>query len=156
SAAQLEEAEQQRKVSVARTRAKEATRSDSLRAEIQVRNAQVAQGDARTAWDAANASLTRAIGADQLVTAARLADSLEGPTLAVDDAGLRDLAMRGPDVQSAQAQLDAARAAATGSWTDYLPTVSASYSRSGSTVGDTPTFNGSDFDYSGAVRFSLS
>ncbi len=47
AAAQLEQAEQQRRTSVALARARQTTRSDSLRAEIQLRNAQLAVADAR-------------------------------------------------------------------------------------------------------------
>ncbi|HYM79898.1 MAG TPA: TolC family protein [Candidatus Limnocylindria bacterium] len=155
AAAQLEQAEQQRRVSVARTRAKAATRSDSLRAEIQVRNAQLAVLEARNALQTADASLTRAVGSPEPVTA-DAADSLDRPTLALDEAALRALAQNGPLVQGADAELDAARAAASAAWTDYLPSVTASYSRSGSGVGESPTLAGDNFAYSGAFRLSLS
>jgi outer membrane protein len=58
AAAQLEQAEQQRRTATARTHAHVATRSDSLRAEIQVRNARLAVIEAQNDLDAANASLT--------------------------------------------------------------------------------------------------
>src|SRR5262249_44519758 len=62
AAAQLQQAERQRWVAVERTRAKAATRSDSLRAEIDVRSAQLAVLEAATASASADAALARAIG----------------------------------------------------------------------------------------------
>jgi len=155
AAAQLEQAEQQRKTAIARTQARVATRSDSLRAEIQYRTAQLAVTDARNALESANASLTRVVGSQQPVTAAPV-DSLEHPGLALDDASLRQLAENGPAVRQAKAGLDAAKAAQRGAWTDYLPSLSASYSRTGSGTGDAPVLAGDNFGYSGALRFSAS
>jgi len=155
AAAQLAQAEQQRRTSIARTRARVATRSDSLRAEIQYREAQLAVTDARNALDQANASLTRVTGSDEPVTAAPV-DSTSLPGIAMDDAALRGLATNGPAVREAKAELDAAKAAQRGAWTDYLPSLSARYSRTGSGSGDRPELMASDFSYSGALTFSLS
>ena len=155
AAAQLEQAEQQRKTAIARTRARVATRSDSLRAEIQYRTAQLAVTDARNALESANASLTRVVASQEPVTAAPV-DSLDHPGLALDDASLRQLAENGPAVRQAKAGLDAAKAAQRGAWTDYLPSLAASYSRTGSGSGDAPVLAGDNFGYSGALRFSAS
>ena len=154
AAAQLQQAEQQRRVSVARARAQSATRSDSLRAEIQVRNARLAVRQAQDAFETANASLTRAVGSLEPVTAA--SDSLDQPTLALDQAALRNLAENGPAVLQARGSLTAAQAGERGSWTDYLPSVSASYSRSGSGTSDSPTLSDQGFAYSGSFRLALS
>jgi len=151
--AQLDQAAQQRRTSVARVKARTATRSDSLRAEIQVRNAQLAVTQARNDLEAAEASLTRAVGSDEPVTAA--ADSLVSTVLALDAAALRRLAEDGPPVQQARAELVAAKAASTASWTDYLPSLSASYSRAGSGAADTPSLGSDGFIYSGSFRLSL-
>jgi outer membrane protein len=155
AAAQLEQAEQQRKTAIARTQARVATRSDSLRAEIQYRAAQLAVTDARNALESANASLTRVVGSEQPVTAMPV-DSLEHPGLALDEGSLRPLAENGPAVRQAKAGLDAAKAAQGGAWTDYLPSLTASYSRTGSGTGDAPVLAGDNFGYSGALRFSAS
>lgn len=155
AAAQLEQAEQQRKTAIARTQARVATRSDSLRAEIQYRTAQLAVTDARNALESANASLTRVVGSQQPVTAMP-ADSLEHPGLALDEASLRQMAENGPAVRQARAGLDAAKAAQRGAWTDYLPSLAASYSRTGSGTGNAPILPGDNFSYSGALRFSAS
>jgi len=154
--AQLDQAEQQLRVSVLRLRARAVTRSDSLRSEIQVHNARLALMTAATALEVANASLTRAVGSDTPVTAA--SDStLDRPVLAVDDATLRQLALEGPAVQQASASLGVARAATRTAWASYLPTVSASYSRNGSGSGGQFSLSQDDLTtYSGALRLSLS
>jgi outer membrane protein len=155
AAAQLEQAEQQRRTSVARARAKVATRSDSLRSEIQVRNAVLAVSEARTALEGAEASLARVVGSAEPVTAAAT-DSLGMPALALDEGALRGLAENGPAVRRAVAELEVARAAQRASWTDYMPSLTASYSRSGSGTGQSPALAGDDFTYGGALRLSLS
>ena len=154
AAAQLSQAEQQRKTAIARTNARVATRSDSLRAEIQYRTAQLAVTEARVSLDTSNASLTRAVASAEPVTAAE--ETSGPPGLALDDEALRALALNGPAVRQAQADLTAARAGTKSAWTDYLPSVNASYSRTGSGSGDDPEFVGSDFGYSGQLRFSAS
>jgi outer membrane protein len=155
AAAQLEQASQQRRTSVALARARQATRSDSLRAEIQMRNAQLAVLDARNSLDVANAGLTRAVGLDEPVTAApEPGDTLE-VELAITDADLAVMAERGPLVQQSESLLKAARAANTAPWTDYLPSLNMSYSRSGSAAERSFTMP-DNLAYSGALRFSLS
>lgn len=150
---QADQAEQQFRAAVARVHARNATRSDSLRAEIQVRSARLAVSDARTAAAVAAASLTRAVAAPYPVTAAD-ADTLP-PTLAVDDKTLVGLADNGPAVQGAIQSLAAARSAVKSTWTTYLPSLSASYSRGGSAIGQTFSLTGPDYSYNGSVRFAL-
>jgi len=153
AAAQLEQAEQQRRTSIALARARQATRSDSLRAEIQYRQAQLAIADARNSIQVADASLTRAVGSDEPVTAApgdTLSEALE-----LADAEIAGLAERGPLVNQSESLLRAARAANTWTWTDYLPSAALSYSRSG--TADAADFTIPDeFRYSGSLRLSLS
>lgn len=153
--AQLAQAVVQLSASVARLRARTATRSDSLRSQIQVSNAQLALIDARNSLESANASLTRAVGTPYLVTAAE-DDSLESTQLSLDDPGLRALAENAPSVQEARAELTAAVASRHGAWTNYLPSLSASYSRGGNGAGGGFFPESNEFSYSGAVRFSLS
>ena len=153
--AQLDQAAQQLKTSVLRLRQRVVTRSDSLRSEIQVHNARLAVIQARTALDVADAQLTRAVGAPYRVTAAA-DDSLDRPGLAVDDETLRQLALDGPAVQQAVSTLQAAQAALRGAWTSYLPTVTASYSRSGNGTAADFTVSTRDYSYSGSLRLSLS
>lgn len=152
---QLSQAEQQRTFAVARVRAKTATRSDSLRAEIVVRNAQLAITDAVDALANSEASLTRLVGSPTLVTASP-ADTVEEPPLTLGEDSLRVLANRSPAVIQAQKALEAATAARKGAWTDYLPSVSLGYSRGGSASGATFAPTDADYRYSGSMRLSLS
>lgn len=153
--AQLDQAEQQLRSAVARVRARTATRSDSLRAEIQLRNARLAVMDAWNSLDAASAGLTRAVGSATPVTAAPM-DSTALPVLAVPDDSLRSMAESGPAVRQARAQLIAARALRRGAWTSYLPSLSASYSRAGSGVSNEFGLGADSYSYSGALRLSVS
>jgi len=152
---QMAQAQEQFKSSVVRVRAGVATRSDSLRGVIQVGNAQLALITAQSNKEAADAALTRLVGSSVPVTADP-ASVQENMAALPDSAQLAELARNGPAVQQAQANLDAAtenRKAARG---QYLPSLSLSYSRSGS--GTDPRFGfGSDpFAYSGRLSFSLS
>ena len=154
AAAQLEQAEQQRRTAIARANARVATRSDSLRAEIQYRTAQLAVVDGRVALETANAALTRVVASEVPVTAAE--DVPEHPGLALDDDALRQLALNGPAVQQARAELSAAKSSQRSAWTDYLPAVNANYSRTGSGSGSDPQFVDPSFRYTGQLRLSAS
>lgn len=152
---QMAQAQQQFKSSVVRVRAGVATRSDSLRGVIQVGNAQLALITAQSNKEAADAALTRIVGSSVPVTADPTSVQ-ENMAALPDSSQLAALASAGPAVLQAQAELDAAtenRKAARG---QYLPSLSMSYSRSGS--GTDPRFGlGSDpFTYSGRLAFSLS
>jgi outer membrane protein len=152
---QIAQAAEQFKTSVAKVRAGVATRSDSLRGVVQVGNAQLAMITAQTAREAADAALTRLVGSPVPVTADP-ASIQENMAALPDSAELAKLALVGPAVQQAEANLDASRTAVKASKATYLPSLNASYSRSGS--GTDPRFGlGNDpFTYSGRLAFSLS
>lgn len=154
AAAQLEQAEQQRRTAIARVRNQAATRSDSLRSEIAVINANLALLDARNAITIANASLGRAIGVPYAVTAA--ADAPAGETIPADAATLLQRALAGPAVTAAEAQLDAAESSRRISWTSYLPSVNAGWSRSASGTDEEFGLGAEDYNYNGSLRLSLS
>ena len=154
AAAQLEQADRQRWAAIARTRAKAATRSDSLRAEIQLRSAQLAVLEAATARASADAALARTVGSLEPVTAAAEGDAK--PNLALDEQALAALVEDAPSVHGARANLEASRAAQRGSWTAYLPSLSASWSRSASGAGGPGAWSADPLDYSGSVRLTLS
>jgi outer membrane protein len=153
--AQLEQANQQFRASVTRLKARTATRSDSLRSEIQLRNARLALMDARTSFDVANASLSRAVGSPTPVTAVET-DTLGLSGITVPEGALRRMAEDGPAVRQAEAALAAVREDTHSAWSDYLPSVSLGYSRSGSGTGERATLFGDDDSYSGSIRLSLS
>jgi len=152
--AQLEQTEQQLRITALRVRAGNAMPSDSLRAQIPVLNAQVAVLEARDALRVADVVFTHALGSFELLTAAP-ADTAAPPPLEVGETQLAAWADTGPQVQRARKQLDAARAGHDASWTSYLPTVTAGYSRNGNGSGQTFDFNDGDLQYSGSLRFSL-
>lgn len=152
--AELEQAEQQLRAATARVTAGVATKSDSLRSLIQVGNAQLALETARNNLRIANAALTRLVGATDLVTASPADTTQEIGPLSIDSATLSALAIEGPAVDQAEANLRSARALRRAANTRYLPTINASYQRGGSGtgrfgLGDDP------YNYSGALRLSL-
>ena len=73
-----------------------------------------------------------------------------------DSAQLAALAIAGPSVQQAQASLDAAEEARKASKATYLPSLSASYSRSGSGTDPHFGFGNGPYTYSGRLAFQLS
>jgi outer membrane protein len=154
AAAQLEQAEQQFKAAVARVRNKVATRSDSLRSDIQLRNARLAVLDAAHNRRVAAAALTRAVGAPYPLTAA--GDNVTASEIGADAATLMARAAEGPVIREARARLDAARAARRISWTSYLPAVNASYSRAASGTDGQFGLGADEYNYSGSLRLSLS
>ena len=152
---QMAQASEQFKTSIAKVRAGVATRSDSLRGVIQVGNAQLALITAQSSKEAADAALTRLVGSEVPVTADP-ASVQENMSALPDSAELAALALHGPAVDQAQANLDAAKESRKASKATYLPSLSASYSRSGS--GTDPRFGLGDdpFSYNGRLSFSLS
>ena len=152
---QMAQATEQFKTSALKVRAGVATRSDSLRGVIQVGNAQLALITAQSNKEAADAALTRLVGSPVPVTADPTSVQ-ENMTALPDSAELAKLALDGPAVLQAQANVEAAKEATKASKATYLPSLSASYSRTGS--GTDPQFGLGDgpFSYSGRLSFSLS
>ena len=134
--AQLEQALQQLRVSSARVAAGAATRSDSLRAVIQVGNARLALVQADNALNSANAALTRLVATPFQVTASPADTLWETASAPPDSAELARLAAAGPAVEEAQARLRAARAGERSTWTTYLPTIGLQYNRRGNSSGE--------------------
>lgn len=153
--AQLAQAEQQFASAIARVRAGSGTKSDSLRSEIALIDARLAVLTAETDLEVANVSLTRAVGAEERVTASDAPPPDEDAIRLTEDE-LRRLVESGPSVRQAQARLVAARAAHSASRTTYLPSLGASYSYGGSGTDSRFGFGGDPFDYSGSLRLSMS
>ncbi len=122
---QLEQAMQNMRVATARVVAGAATKSDSLRSAIEVRNAEIAILNARTQLQNANAFLTRLTGQETLVTAT-VGDTLAPIVLNADSVELAAIADRAPVVLQAQSSLTAARASRRASRASYWPTLSMS------------------------------
>lgn len=153
--AQLDQAQQQLAVSRAKVQAQTATKSDSLRAIIQVGNAQLAVLQARNNLQTANATLTRLVGEPYKVTA-NAADTLGGPTVDVDSAKLVQLAEVSPTVQQAQAQQVAAQAQYRAAHAPYFPNLSVAYNRARYHSDSSFNFANGGYNYSGTLRFTLS
>jgi outer membrane protein len=128
--AQLQQADEQLKTSIVRTRAGVATLSDSLRSVIALGNAQLALITARNNLRVSSAALTRLVGSETLVTAMS-SDTLDRGMAPIDSAALAGLLDEGPAVRQAEAQLESARAAVKSAKTPYLPSLDLTYSRSG-------------------------
>jgi outer membrane protein len=155
AAAQLAQARAQLQLSVAKVLAQTATRSDSLRALIQVSQAELALLQAQNNRATADASLTRIIGSTAAVSATP-AGLPADTAIAVDSATLASLAQVNPNIKSAQENLVAAQASAKSARAAYYPTLSLGYGRnlSGSSNGIDPF--GSNYTTSGNFRLNLS
>jgi outer membrane protein len=151
----LDQASEQLKTASAKVAAGAATKSDSLRAVIQVGNAQLALIQARNNLDIANASLTRLVATPFVVTASPR-DTTESIELAADSAQVAALALRGPAVQQAEEAFTAARANVRGSLTSYLPTVALRFNRGGNGFDKGFGWGSDPFAYSQTVSFNLS
>ena len=154
--AQRREAQEQLKSSEAKVRAGVATMSDSLRGVVAVNNAQLALMTAEASLTTANAALTRLVGSDTPITADPNSMSSETFEPLPDSAALIAFAKKGPAVQQAQANLDAAKQLKKASKSTYLPSLNATYSRNGSGVDNGFGFGKDPFTYNGRLSFGAS
>ena len=149
----LRRAEQQRQIAIEKLRAGSATRSDSLRAEVEYGNAQLAVLEARSALAFAQASLGRQIGVEGRVTGV---GDVVFPAFP-DTLGLRaEVVGLGPDVRRSQAE---ARAAAADQWaarSTYFPTITVSYNDSRQGTGWPEFFGFGSYTEVFTWRFGLS
>jgi outer membrane protein len=152
---QITQAAEQFRVSVAKVRAGAATRSDSLRGVIQVGNAQLALITAQSNKEAADAALTRIVGSEVPLTADP-ASVQENMAALPDSAELAALAKHGPAVQQAEANVQSSEEQTKASKAPYLPSLSASYSRTGSGIDSRFGLGDQPFSYNGRLSFSLS
>jgi outer membrane protein len=151
----MAQANEQFKTSIAKVRAGVATRSDSLRGVIQVGNAQLALITAQSNKEAADAALTRLVGSEVPVTADPTSIQ-ENMAALPDSAELAALAKNGPAVEQARAELDAAEESRKASKSTYLPSLSASYARTGSGTDKRFGLGNDPFAYNGRLSFQLS
>jgi outer membrane protein TolC len=129
SETRIERAMEQLKVAKEKLAAGTATRSDTLRSAVEVGNARLQKLTAETQLATAEANLARLIGVEGSVKAIR-EDRLLAVT-EIDTTTLRREALaQSPAVYQADAQERAAQAQYNASFGQYLPRVTASYSRS--------------------------
>lgn len=153
--AQLAEAEQQLALSTAMLHARTATRSDSLRAVIQVGNARLALLNALNDRRTADAALTRLVGTSYPVTASP-EDTVAETLVDIDSAALVALVEDGPGVRQASAAEAAAHASARAARAPYLPTITMGWSLSGSGGNDQFALTADSYRYSRQFRLGLS
>lgn len=152
---QLEQAEQQLRAAAARVAQGAATKSDSLRSVIQVGNARLALLTAQNNLRVGNATLTRLIGSSEPVTA--IEESVQALIgAALDSAQLAAFASDGPSVRQATAGVTAASAAFRSARAPYFPTISLSFSRSGSGFDNRFGYGDKRYSYGDNFRLSLS
>ena len=153
--AQLQQAQEQLKTSIARTRAGVVTLSDSLRSVITLGNAQLALITARNNVRVASAALTRLIGSETLVTA-QASDTLDTGLAPVDSATLAGLLDEGPQVRASEAQLASAQSAVKSAKTPYLPTLDLTFSRGGTANNQFYGLNGDPVGFANTFGLRLS
>jgi outer membrane protein len=151
--AQLDLANQQLQVSIARVNAGAANVSDSLNNVVAVGQAQLNILNAQQSERAAAAALTRFVGTPYLVTAVS-ADTIELARAAIDSATLMQWALDGPTIRASAAQLSSAQAAQRSAKTLYFPTISASANYQGSGAGKYGLGN-DPYPYSRGLNLSL-
>ncbi|HEY3491573.1 MAG TPA: TolC family protein [Solirubrobacterales bacterium] len=114
---------EQLKVSMAKLRAGSTTRSDSLRSEVNLGNARIQLINAEIQQATAEASLGRLIGATGRVEA--IDDTTYYAVQGIDTTGLRAEALaNSPQVQTAEANAEVARAQVRTAYAAYSPTLS--------------------------------
>lgn len=152
--AQVAQAEQQLTFSVARVLAQTATRSDSLRARIQLGTARVALLAAQNDRAIADAALARLVGLDVPVTAS--AEGLpEETALVPDSANLASIEAGAPAVRAALAQVGLARADQRTARGQYWPSLSLNWNRNRAGPANDFSLMPDRFSYAGSLRFGL-
>jgi outer membrane protein len=144
-AASVRRAQEQLKVAVAKLRAGSATRSDSLRSEVNLGNARIQLINAEIQQATAEATLGRLTGSNGRVGA--MQDSSATRIAPVDTTGIRaEGRANSPQVVSAEANHRTARAQVRSAYAAYSPTLtlSGNYNFQGSaeTFDDNPLYNG--------------
>jgi len=150
--AQVRRAEQQRQISVQKLLAGSATRSDSLRATVDLGNARLALLQARANLATAQADLGRQVGVDGPVRAR--SDSVF--PRAPDTTDLRSVARAtAPQVLQAEAQAREARAQIGAARSQYWPTFRVSYSASRNGAAGPPWNSFDTYTPVNRLQFSL-
>jgi outer membrane protein len=151
--AQLELAQQQLAMTVAKVNAGAANVADSLNSVVSVGNAQLAILNAQQSLRAASAQLTRLVGTPYLVTA-NPADTVDRPLAPFDSSAIMALALQGPAIKQSQAQINSANAGIRSAKAAYLPTIGASFSFGGNGTG-VYGFGNNPYPYTRSVNLNL-
>jgi outer membrane protein len=155
SEARVRRAEEQLKTVVHKLQLGLATRSDSLRAALEVGNARLDLLRNRQAYRNATARLARQVGSEAPVEPAETEALARAPTT-LDTAALRVLAVeRAPAVVTARARYRAAEQAHAAAKSSYWPSLTAAYSNSWAGP-ESPFAPDARFGNSWSLRFTLS
>jgi Outer membrane protein len=152
--AQLAVAKQQLDMTVARVNAGAANIADSLNSIVQVGNAELAILTAQQSLRSANAGLTRLAGTSYIITATA-ADTIAHNATPIDSAEVMRLALEGPAIRQAQAQIGSASASLKSAKTAYFPTVGASANLAGQGQDALYGLNSNPYPYTRTVSLSL-
>lgn len=140
SETRIARAAQQLKISKDKLAAGSAIRSDTLRATVELGNAQLQLLNAQATQATQEANLARLIGVDGRVTASGEPELLD--IAALDTLALRqEVVQVSPSVQAAEAQARAAGSQVAVSRAQYVPTVTASYRQSWAGTRDSVSFS---------------
>lgn len=152
--AQLVVAQQELDMTIAKVNAGAANIADSLNSVVQVGNAQLAILTAQQNLRTANAALSRLVGTPYFVTAIA-ADTSDRPTTPIDSATVLQLALSGPAIRQAEAQLNSSDAGIKSAKAAYLPTLGANFSFGGNGVSSPYGFGSNPYPYTRSVSLSL-
>lgn len=153
--ARVHRADEQFKTVVQKLQLGIATRSDSLRARLEVGNANLELLRSRQAYRTARAALARQVGSETPVAPAET-EALARPAPALDTLALRSwVRERSPSVVQARANLQAAESGVTASRGSYWPSLTASYSTAWNGP-ESPFSEDAQFGNSWSLRLSLS
>jgi outer membrane protein len=150
----LDLARQQLDASTARVKAGAAIISDSLRSFVALNNAQLTLTTAQNNVRNASLALTRLAGSDSLITAN--ADTSDLGVVPIDSAAIVAIALAGPSVRQAEANLAASRASVASARSSYFPTLSASLRYGGNGYDPAYGLGGGQLAYSNTFNLSAS
>jgi outer membrane protein len=153
--AQLATAQQQLSVSIARVNAGAANVSDSLRNVVAVGTAQLNVLTAQNTARSQSAILTRLVGTPYFVTA-QLSDTTDRTLAPIDSTAVMQLALTGPPVRQAEANVNVSSAQERSAKAAYLPTLSTSLNYSGSGTAAVYGLNGNPYPYTRGISFNFS
>ena len=153
--AQLATAEQQLSVSIARVNAGAANVSDSLRNVVAVGTAQLNVLTAQNTARSQSAILTRLVGTPYFVTA-QLSDTTDRTLGPIDSAAVMQLALTGPPVRQAEANVNVSSAQIRSAKSQYYPTLSTSLNYSGSGTAAVYGLNSNPYPYTRGINFNVS
>jgi outer membrane protein len=150
----LDLARQQLDAASTRVKAGAAIISDSLRSFVALNNAQLTVTTAQNTVRNASLALTRLAGSNELITAQN--DSAAFAVAPIDSSAIVAVALTGPTVRQAEANLAASRASVSSARTSYFPSLSASLRYGGNGYDPAYGIGGGQLAYSNTFSLNAS